>query len=124
MKLRKDPNFWHEVYAEFCLHLEGELPSVVRAMVRESLAGSTQAGRLILEWAGKLNKTLNVNVSSPFEKWLAMEGKTMEDAEVVVDFFIGEDAAEDVIPLVLLSSKFVLLLPILFPLPPFHTSHV
>jgi len=85
MKLRKDPNFWHEVYAEFCLHLEGALPSVVRAMVRESLAGSTQAGRLILEWAGKLNKTLNVNVSSPFEKWLVMEGKTIEDAEVVVD---------------------------------------
>ena len=26
MKLRKDANFWHDVYSEFCLQLEGELP--------------------------------------------------------------------------------------------------
>tara|TARA_Y100001970_G_C14105949_1_gene788117 strand:- start:314 stop:943 length:630 start_codon:yes stop_codon:yes gene_type:complete len=88
MKLRKNPDFWNRVYAEFCVHLEGELPSVVRAMVREALAGNVQAGKLVLEWGGKLNKTLNINVSSPFEKWLALEGKTMNDiadAEIVVD---------------------------------------
>ena len=56
--------------------------------MNEALAGSVQAQRLILEWSGKLQKTLQVNVSSPFEKWLAMDGKKLDDisdAEIVVD---------------------------------------
>ena len=94
MSLRKKPDFWAKVYDTFCVHLEGELPSVVRAMTREALAGNTQAGRLILEWSGKLQKTLNVNVSSPFEKWLALENQkdrdkisraNVHDAEIVID---------------------------------------
>ena len=63
MKLRRSADFWQKTYAEFCLHMEGELPDIVRAMGREALSGNVQAGRLMLEWAGKLNKTLNVNVS-------------------------------------------------------------
>ena len=41
----------------------------------------------MLEWAGKLNKTLNIEISSPFEKWLEMEErkKMPENAEIVVD---------------------------------------
>ena len=70
MKLRKKPDFWNSVYAEFCIHMEGELPDIVRALLRECKAGSVQAIRLLLEWAGKLNKTLDINISSPFEKWL------------------------------------------------------
>ena len=87
MKLRRSPDFWQKTYQEFCTHMEGDLPDIVRAMARESLAGNVQAGKLMLEWAGKLNKTLNVNVSSPFEKWMEMEGKKKlpENAEVVVD---------------------------------------
>ena len=67
MKLRKQPDFWNSVYAEFCIHIEGELPDIVRALLRECKAGSVQAIRLLLEWAGKLNKTLDINISSPFE---------------------------------------------------------
>ena len=87
MKLRRSPDFWQKTYAEFCIHMEGELPDIVRAMSREALAGNVQAGKLILEWAGKLNKTLNINVSSPFEKWMELEGrkKLPEDAEIVMD---------------------------------------
>ena len=88
MSLRKQPDFWAKVYQTFSIHLEGQLPDIVRACCREALAGSVQAQRLLLEWSGKLQKTLNVNVSSPFEKWLALEGKKIEDisdAELVID---------------------------------------
>jgi DNA-binding Xre family transcriptional regulator len=73
MKLRRDPNFWNKIYSEFCIHMEGELPDIVRAMSREALAGNVQAGKLMLEWAGKLEKTFNVNISSPWEVWLEHE---------------------------------------------------
>jgi hypothetical protein len=67
---------------------------MIRACCREALAGSVQAQRLLLEWSGKLQKTLNVNVSSPFEKWLALENQkdrdkisraNVHDAEIVID---------------------------------------
>ena len=73
MKLRRSPDFWQKVYQEFLVAMECDIPDIVRAMARESKAGNVQAGRLMLEWAGKLNKTLNINISSPFENWLAME---------------------------------------------------
>ena len=73
MKLRRNPDFWQKVYQEFLVAMECDIPDIVRAMARESKAGNVQAGRLMLEWAGKLNKTLNINISSPFENWLAME---------------------------------------------------
>ena len=87
MKLRRSPDFWQKVYQEFLVAMECDIPDIVRAMARESKAGNVQAGRLMLEWAGKLNKTLNVNVSSPFETWMEMEEKKKlpEDAEIVVD---------------------------------------
>ena len=40
MKLRRNPDFWQKVYQEFCTHMEGDLPDIVRAMARESLAGN------------------------------------------------------------------------------------
>ena len=73
MKLRRSPDFWQKVYQEFLVAMECDIPDIVRSMARESKAGNVQAGRLMLEWAGKLNKTLNINISSPFENWLAME---------------------------------------------------
>ena len=85
MKLRKKPDFWHSVYAEFCIHMEGELPDIVRALLRECKAGSVQAIRLLLEWAGKLNKTLDINISSPFEKWLTANGKKIERGDNIED---------------------------------------
>ena len=103
MKLRRNPDFWQKVYQEFLVAMECDIPDIVRSMARESKAGNVQAGRLMLEWAGKLNKTLNINISSPFENWLAMEerkqlepskevqtlangvGTSIQNAEIVVD---------------------------------------
>ena len=87
MKLRRNPDFWQKVYQEFCLHMEGSLPDIVRAMARESLAGNVQAGKLMLEWAGKLNKTFNVNVSSPWEVWL--EHEKLKGLQITNDSYPG-----------------------------------
>jgi len=73
MKLRKDGNFWSKVYETYMLSYEGEIVDVVRAMLREAKAGNVQAGRLVMEHSGKLQKNLNIVIQSPFEKWLAME---------------------------------------------------
>ena len=70
--------------------MEADIPDIVRAMGREARAGNTQAGKLVLEWTGKLNKTLNINVSSPSEKWMEIENRkdmpvSIQNAEIVVD---------------------------------------
>ena len=91
-KLRSDANFWKQVYDYFMVSYEGEIIDVVRAMLREAKAGNTSAGRLVLEHSGKLQKNINITISSPFERWLANEDrKQLEpskeinciDAEVV-----------------------------------------
>ena len=88
MKLRRSPDFWQKVYQEFLVAMECDIPDIVRAMARESKAGNVQAGRLMLEWAGKLNKTLNINISSPFENWMKLQSNQpklsadIQDAEV------------------------------------------
>ena len=58
---------------------------------RECKAGSVQAIRLLLEWAGKLNKTLDINISSPFEKWLTANGKKIERPDNAEDGVIIYD---------------------------------
>ena len=103
MKLRRRPDFWQKVYQEFLVAMECDIPDIVRSMARESKAGNVQAGRLMLEWAGKLNKTLNINISSPVRNWLEMEYRkqigtskevqtlcngvvsSIQDAEIVVE---------------------------------------
>ena len=41
-----------------------------------------------IEWAGKLSKTLNINISSPFENWMKLQSNQpklsadIQDAEV------------------------------------------
>ena len=101
MKLRKDGNFWSKVYETYMLSYEGEIVDVVRAMLREAKAGNVQAGRLVMEHSGKLQKNLNIVIQSPFEKWLAMEEQKqlepskeinqraklheVQDAEIVTD---------------------------------------
>ena len=43
---------------------------MVRAMIREAKEGNTSASRLVLEHSGKLQKNINITISSPFEKYL------------------------------------------------------
>ena len=84
-RIRRDPNFWAAVYDYYMVTFEGEIPDVLRAMIREAKAGNVQAGRLVLEHSGKLQKNINVTILSPFEKWLEKDGK-IEDAEIVEEF--------------------------------------
>ena len=86
LKLRKNPDFWVDVYNHYMVAFEGEIPDVLRAMIREAKHGNVQASRLIMEHSGKLQKHLNITISSPFERWLASSGqKQVEQAEIVTD---------------------------------------
>ena len=80
-KLRGDANFWHKVYDYFMVSYEGEIIDVVRAMLREAKAGNTSAGRLVMEHSGKLQQHLNIRISSPYESWLASQGKQLEPSK-------------------------------------------
>jgi hypothetical protein len=84
LRLRRDPNFWAKVYDYYMVTFEGDVVGVLKAMVREAKAGNVQAGRLVLEHSGKLQKNINITVMSPFEKW--MNKGEVTDAEVVDGF--------------------------------------
>jgi len=75
-----DPDFIDEIYKRY-MEVSGiELPSVIKAMIGEAKLGNVQAGRLILEHFGKLENRIKIQVESPFEKFMRMDG---EDAEFV-----------------------------------------
>ena len=89
-KIRRDPNFWSRVYDYYMTTFEGDVVGVLKAAVREALAGNVQAQRLVLEHSGKLQKNINITIDSPFEKWLKksdddMEVPNIEDAEIIED---------------------------------------
>ena len=75
-----DPDFIDEIYKRY-MEVSGiELPAVIKSMIEEAKMGNVQAGRLILEHFGKLESRIKVQVESPFEKFMRMDG---EDAEFV-----------------------------------------
>ena len=75
-----DPDFIDEIYKRY-MEVSGiELPAVIKAMIEEAKLGNVQAGRLILEHFGKLENRIKIQVESPFEKFMRMDG---EDAEFV-----------------------------------------
>lgn len=75
-----DPDFVDEIYKRY-MEVSGiELPAVIKAMIEEAKMGNVQAGRLILEHFGKLETKIKVQVESPFEKFMRMDG---EEAEFV-----------------------------------------
>ena len=88
-KLRRSPDFNRRIYDSFMISYEGELLDVIRAMVKEAKAGNIQAGRLVLEHGNKLQKNINVNVTSPFDRWLVFEESknalNSMDGEIIVD---------------------------------------
>ena len=85
LKLRKDADFWKKVWDTYLVTYEADVLDVCRAMVREALAGNTSAGRLVLEHSGKLQKNINITISSPFEQYLeSQQGKQLEPSKEVV----------------------------------------
>lgn len=99
-KLRRDPNFWAKVYDYYMVSFEGDVVDVLRAMLREAKAGNVQAGRLVLEHSGKLQKNINITIDSPFEKWMAKVegGVEITDAEIVDDIQAIPDTFDDLPP--------------------------
>ena len=84
LKLRKDADFWKKVWDTYLVTYEADVLDVCRAMVREALAGNTSAGRLVLEHSGKLQKNINITISSPFEKYLeSQDRKQLEPSKEV-----------------------------------------
>ena len=86
---RQDPNFVDLVYDIYMVEFGAEIPSVLKAMIREAKAGNVQAGRLVLEHSGKLVKNINITVDSPFEKFLKADEIEYQDAEI-------QDKVEDI----------------------------
>ena len=97
LKIRRDPNFWNKVYDFYMVSFEGDIVDVLRAMVREAKAGNVQAGRLVLEHSGKLQKNINITIDSPFEKWMK-KIDTVEDAEIIEDVQAIPDDFSDLPP--------------------------
>ena len=97
---RQDPNFVDLVYDIYMVEFGAEIPSVLKAMIREAKAGNVQAGRLVLEHSGKLVKNINITVDSPFEKFLKADEIEYQDAEI-------QDIVDDIpdIPDVVLPER-------------------
>ena len=84
LKLRKDADFWKKVWDTYMITYEADVLDVCRAMIREARAGNTSAGRLVLEHSGKLQKNINITISSPFEKYLeSQERKQLQPSKEV-----------------------------------------
>ena len=84
LKLRKDADFWKKVWDTYLVTYEADVLDVCRSMVREALAGNVQAGRLVLEHSGKLQKNIHITISSPFEKYLeSQERKQLEPSKEI-----------------------------------------
>ena len=77
-----DPDFIDEIYKRY-MEVSGiELPAVIKAMIEEAKMGNVQAGRLILEHFGKLESRIKVQVESPFEKFMRMDGEEGEFVDI------------------------------------------
>lgn len=77
---RSNPDFGEAVYKRAMVEFGLELPSVLKAAVKEAKAGNVQAQRLVLEHSGKLVKN-NVNVIiSPWEMFI--NEKEAENKEI------------------------------------------
>ena len=88
MKLRKSPDFWDDVYQEYMIELESEIPSVLRATLREAKSGNIMASKLLLEHTGKLQNNINIVIDSPWQQYLRKKGDKLidvDEAEIVVD---------------------------------------
>ena len=66
----KDLGFVETFYDKYMIVYNSKLPKVLDAMVNEAIEGNVQAGRLVLEHSGKLQKNIVIKHESPFERFL------------------------------------------------------
>ena len=75
---RDDVAFVEAVYEKYMVTFNSKLPEVLEAMIREAKEGNVQAGRLVMDVAGKIVKRVNVKIQAPFQQFL-----DAQDAEIV-----------------------------------------
>jgi len=98
LKLRKDADFWKKVWDTYLVTYEADVLDVCRSMVREALAGNVQAGRLVLEHSGKLQKNIHITISSPFEKYLESQEKRQLEPSKEVQLSKATTIEAEVVP--------------------------
>ena len=75
------PGFIDAIYIRY-MEISGiELPKVIQSMLREAQEGNVQAGRLILEHYGKLERKLKIEIDSPWDKFMKAENAEFIDVE-------------------------------------------
>ena len=75
---KKDIAFVEAVYEKYMITFNSKLPAVLEAMIREAKEGNVQAGKLVMEVAGKIVKRVNVKIQAPFQQWL-----DAKDADII-----------------------------------------
>ena len=89
---RDDIAFIEAVYEKYMITFNSKLPEVLEAMIREAKEGNVQAGRLVMDVAGKIVKRVNIKIQAPFQQFL-----DAQDAEIVdVDFNSMDEKIEGV----------------------------
>ena len=76
------PSFIDAIYNRY-MEVSGiELPKVIQSMLREAQEGNVQAGRLILEHYGKLERKLKIEIDSPWDKFMKAESAEFIDVDI------------------------------------------
>ena len=79
---RQDAEFNAKIYERYQELVVGDLPSIMKSMVREAKEGSVNAAKFVFEALGKYQKQINVTIDSPFEKFLK-KVDDVEEAEII-----------------------------------------
>tara|TARA_Y100000361_G_C11110254_1_gene317165 strand:- start:357 stop:1007 length:651 start_codon:yes stop_codon:yes gene_type:complete len=81
-KWKQDAEFNAKIYERYEELVVGELPSIMKSMIREAKEGSVNAAKFVFEALGKYQKQVNVTIDSPFEKFLK-KVDNVEEAEII-----------------------------------------
>lgn len=76
------PSFIDAIYNRYMETSGIELPKVIQSMLREAQEGNVQAGRLILEHYGKLERKLKIEIDSPWDKFMKAENAEFIDVDI------------------------------------------
>ena len=84
-KIRRNPEYQENLYNYYMVTFNEGILKTLNALLRESWAGNTNAGKIVLEHSGKLQNNDGKQLS-PFEKWAMMQIEKHEKGkEVIID---------------------------------------